>query len=63
MATMVRFDPFRELTTLQVEMGKAMGGVFSERDTHFRISYAASVETLRRGAEVLCKLAREMKQA
>jgi aspartate aminotransferase/aminotransferase len=36
------------------------GGVFSERDTHFRISYAASRETIRRGLEVLNRLAREM---
>ena len=36
------------------------GGVFSERDTHFRISFAADVATLERGAEVLCRLAREM---
>jgi aspartate aminotransferase/aminotransferase len=34
------------------------GNVFSARDTHFRISYAASEETLLRGAEVLRKLAR-----
>ena len=33
------------------------GGVFSRRDTHFRLSYAASDETLRRGAEVLRCLA------
>lgn len=33
------------------------GAVFSEADTHFRISYAASEETLRRGAEVLRRLA------
>ncbi|NOX53780.1 MAG: aminotransferase class I/II-fold pyridoxal phosphate-dependent enzyme [Planctomycetes bacterium] len=33
------------------------GSVFSERDTHFRISYAAPDETLKRGAEVLCRLA------
>lgn len=33
------------------------GGVFSERDTHVRISYAASDETLRRGAEALNALA------
>jgi aspartate/methionine/tyrosine aminotransferase len=33
------------------------GGVFSRRDTHFRLSYAASDETLRRGAEVLRRLA------
>jgi len=36
------------------------GNVFSERDTHFRISYAAGRETIERGAEVLCTLAREM---
>jgi aspartate aminotransferase/aminotransferase len=33
------------------------GGVFSERDTHFRISYATDDDTLRRGLEVLVKLA------
>jgi len=33
------------------------GDVFSRRDTHFRISYAASDEVLRRGVEVLRKLA------
>ena len=34
------------------------GNVFSRADTHFRLSYAASDETLERGAEVLCRLAR-----
>jgi aspartate aminotransferase/aminotransferase len=34
------------------------GNVFSAHDTHFRISYAASEETLARGAEILRKLAR-----
>jgi len=34
------------------------GNVFSSRDTHFRISYAAGEETLARGAEILRKLAR-----
>lgn len=34
------------------------GAVFSRRDTHFRISYAASDETISRGIEVLRKLAR-----
>lgn len=29
------------------------GGIFSHRDTHFRLSYAASPETLDRGLEVL----------
>ncbi|MCA9080566.1 MAG: aminotransferase class I/II-fold pyridoxal phosphate-dependent enzyme, partial [Planctomycetaceae bacterium] len=33
------------------------GNVFSPRDTHFRISYAASNDTLKRGAEVLRRLA------
>ena len=37
------------------------GNVFSERASHFRISYAASREALRRGAEILCQIAREMK--
>jgi aspartate/methionine/tyrosine aminotransferase len=32
------------------------GGTFSSRDTHFRISYAASDETLHRGIEVLKRL-------
>lgn len=36
------------------------GNVFSERGTHFRISYAASRETIERGAEILRRLAREM---
>jgi aspartate aminotransferase len=34
------------------------GNVFSDRDTHFRISYAAEHRTLERGVEVLRKLAR-----
>ncbi|HEY7086626.1 MAG TPA: aminotransferase class I/II-fold pyridoxal phosphate-dependent enzyme [Tepidisphaeraceae bacterium] len=33
------------------------GGVFSERDTHFRISYATTDEKLKRGCEILCSLA------
>ena len=35
------------------------GNVFSAQDTHFRISYAAEDETLKRGAEVLRKVARK----
>jgi aspartate aminotransferase/aminotransferase len=38
------------------------GNVFSQRDTHFRISYAAEDETLRRGAEALLRLAREWRE-
>src|SRR4029079_2522552 len=34
------------------------GGIFSSRDTHFRISYADTDETLDRGIEVLRRLAR-----
>jgi aspartate aminotransferase/aminotransferase len=33
------------------------GNVFSHRDTHFRVSYAATDETLRRGIEILRRLA------
>jgi aspartate/methionine/tyrosine aminotransferase len=33
------------------------GNIFSERDSHFRISYAAPDETIERGIEVLRKLA------
>jgi aspartate/methionine/tyrosine aminotransferase len=32
------------------------GGIFSRRDTHFRISYAASDETIQRGLQVLKQL-------
>lgn len=34
------------------------GNIFSRRDTHFRISYAASDETIQRGIDVLQKLAK-----
>src|SRR5690606_6627145 len=33
------------------------GNIFSSRDTHFRISYAASEETIQRGLAVLAELA------
>ena len=33
------------------------GNVFSNRDTHFRLSYAVEDETLRRGCEILARLA------
>src|SRR5579863_1208561 len=32
------------------------GNVFSDRDTHFRISYAVTDEKLARGCEILCSL-------
>src|SRR4051794_16772069 len=32
------------------------GNVFSERDTHFRISYATTDERLKQGCEILCSL-------
>ena len=35
------------------------GSVFSQQDTHFRISYAASEETIRRGIDVLNRVAAE----
>ncbi len=34
------------------------GGIFSHRDTHFRLSYAAEDEVIERGIEVLRRLAR-----
>jgi aspartate aminotransferase/aminotransferase len=34
------------------------GGIFSQRDTHFRLSYAADDTVIERGIEVLRKLAR-----
>ncbi len=34
------------------------GNVFSERDTHFRLSYAAKQSALERGCEILCDMAR-----
>ena len=34
------------------------GNVFSDRDTHFRISYATDDEKLARGLEILVKLAK-----
>ncbi len=34
------------------------GNVFSEKDTHFRISYATSDEKIEQGIEILCRLAR-----
>ncbi len=37
------------------------GNIFSRHDTHFRISYAVSDETLERGIEVLRRLARRGK--
>jgi len=34
------------------------GNIFSRRDTHFRVSYAASVETIERGLDVLRRMGR-----
>lgn len=35
------------------------GNVFSERDTHFRLSYATKDENLEKGCEILCRIARQ----
>jgi len=32
------------------------GSIFSEKDTHFRISYATSDEKIKQGIEILCGL-------
>jgi aspartate aminotransferase/aminotransferase len=37
------------------------GNVFSEQDTNFRLSFAASNETIERGIDTLIKLAQELK--
>ena len=49
-----------EFTTRAIENGLLVipGNVFSQRDTHFRLSFAAENETLERGVEVLKRLAR-----
>ena len=44
------------LARLQNELLIIPGNIFSGRDTHFRISYAASEETIERGLEVLAEL-------
>lgn len=48
-----------EFVTRAIERGLLIipGNVFSERDTHFRVSYAASDETIQRGIEILRELA------
>ncbi|MGA2035295.1 MAG: aminotransferase class I/II-fold pyridoxal phosphate-dependent enzyme [Thermoguttaceae bacterium] len=51
-----------EFVTRAIEQYKLLiipGNVFSRRDTHFRISYAADDATIQRGIEALVKLARE----
>jgi aspartate aminotransferase len=35
------------------------GNVFSERDTHFRISYATTHEKIEQGVDILCRLAQQ----
>lgn len=49
-----------EFVTRAIENGLLIipGKIFSRHDTHFRISYAASDETLRRGIEILRRLAK-----
>ena len=50
-----------EFVTKAIEHGLLMipGNIFSQHDTHFRISYAAPNSTLERGIEALNKLARK----
>ncbi len=45
-------------TAIQKNLLIIPGSVFSERHTHFRISYAASEETIQRGIDILNNLAR-----
>jgi len=52
----------KRFVTRAIEAGVLIipGGVFSERDTHFRISYAVGRPTIQRGLDVLGRLAKEM---
>ena len=34
------------------------GNIFSDSDTHFRISYAVADDVIERGIETLCQIAR-----
>jgi len=49
---------FVEKAILEYSMLIIPGGVFSQKDTHFRISYAASEATIQRGIETFKKLAK-----
>ncbi|MGE3954617.1 MAG: pyridoxal phosphate-dependent aminotransferase [Parachlamydiales bacterium] len=46
------------MRALEHELILVPGKVFSSKDTHFRLSYAASDENLSRGVEILTKLAK-----
>lgn len=50
-------DEFIE-AAIESNMMVIPGNIFSDQDTHFRISYAVDDQTLERGIEALCKLAR-----
>ncbi|MBN2293065.1 MAG: pyridoxal phosphate-dependent aminotransferase [Pirellulales bacterium] len=50
-------NEFVEKAITEHELLIIPGGVFSDRDTHFRISFAASDEVILRGIEVLRKMA------
>lgn len=43
---------------IEKELLVVPGGAFSQRDTHFRVSYALDDETLARGISLLCDVAR-----
>jgi len=55
-----RFANASEFAEKTAEQGVLVipGGIFSSCDTHFRISYATTDAMIRRGCEVLCRLAR-----
>jgi aspartate aminotransferase/aminotransferase len=55
-----RFSNATEFVEAAVEHNVLVipGSVFSERDTHFRLSYATSDDNLERGCDILCDLAK-----
>lgn len=56
-----RFASDQEFVTKAIENNVLIipGSVFSDRNTHFRLSYATSNEKLEKGCEILTKLARD----
>ena len=52
-----------EFVTKAIERGLLIipGNIFSDQDTHFRISFAAPDETLKKGIELLVELAEELR--
>jgi aspartate/methionine/tyrosine aminotransferase len=55
-----KFESGTAFATAAAEMNVLVipGAIFSSQDTHFRISYAVSDDVIKRGCEILCRLAK-----